>query len=73
MAAPRRILVRCPNPVGDAVMATPALRALRRAHPSAEIVLMGLPSNEMLLRGVDSVAGGFVGRRRRGLGRRLLD
>ena len=27
--SPRRILVRCPNPVGDAVMSTPALRALR--------------------------------------------
>lgn len=35
-------------------MATPALRALRRAHACAEIVLMGLPSNEMLLRGVES-------------------
>jgi heptosyltransferase-2 len=54
MAAPRRILVRCPNPVGDAVMATPALRAVRRAHPRAEIVLMGLPANEVLLRGVES-------------------
>jgi heptosyltransferase-2 len=54
MAAPRRILVRCPNPVGDAVMATPALRALRHAHPTAEIVLMGLPANEVLLRGVES-------------------
>jgi len=54
MAAPRRILVRCPNPVGDAVMATPALRAVRRAHPDAEIVLMGLPANEVLLRGVES-------------------
>lgn len=50
--APRRILVRCPNPVGDAVMATPALRALRLAHPGAEIVLMGAPQHEGLLRGV---------------------
>ena len=30
---PRRILVRLPSWVGDAVMATPALRALRAAHP----------------------------------------
>ena len=39
-AAPRRILVRCPNPVGDAVMATPALRALRRivnGYPFEEV------------------------------------
>ena len=33
-AGARRILVRLPNPLGDAVMATPALRALRRAHPA---------------------------------------
>lgn len=33
-----RILVRCPNWVGDVVMATPGLRALRRAYPDAWIV-----------------------------------
>jgi len=49
---PRRILVRCPNPVGDAVMATPTLRALRVAFPEAEIVLLGLPLHEGLLRDV---------------------
>jgi heptosyltransferase-2 len=52
--APHRILVRCPNPVGDAVMATPALRALRRAHPEAEIAVLGAPANGVLLRGVES-------------------
>ncbi|UCE84595.1 MAG: lipopolysaccharide heptosyltransferase II [Deltaproteobacteria bacterium] len=40
---PRRIFVRSPNWVGDAVMATPALRALRAAHPDAEIVLEARP------------------------------
>ncbi|MBK7948689.1 MAG: glycosyltransferase family 9 protein [Deltaproteobacteria bacterium] len=35
---PRRILVRCPNHVGDVVMATPGLEALRRAEPDALIV-----------------------------------
>lgn len=50
MEAPRRILVRIPNPLGDAVMATPALRALRKAQPQAEIVLMGPPQHEGLLR-----------------------
>jgi heptosyltransferase-2 len=48
---PRRILVRLPNPVGDVVMATPVLRALRRAHPGAELVALGLPHHAGLLRG----------------------
>ncbi|MCS7032878.1 MAG: lipopolysaccharide heptosyltransferase II [Phycisphaerae bacterium] len=36
-AAPSRILVVQPNWVGDAVMATPALRALRELYPDAQI------------------------------------
>ena len=39
-SAPCRIFVRLPNWVGDAVMATPALRALRAAHPQAEITAL---------------------------------
>ena len=39
--SPRRILVRAPNWIGDVLMATPALRALRRAQPAAEITLVG--------------------------------
>ncbi len=35
---PTSILVSVPNWVGDAVMATPALRAIRQAFPSARIV-----------------------------------
>lgn len=33
-----RILVICPNWVGDAVMATPALRAIRRRFPHASLI-----------------------------------
>jgi heptosyltransferase-2 len=53
--APRKILVRAPNWVGDVVMATPALRALRRAHPNAEIVLEGRRFLEGLVDGLGSV------------------
>ena len=52
---PRRILVRLPNWVGDVVMATPALAALRAAHPAAEIVAEGRPYLAGLVRGVPSV------------------
>ncbi|MGH7177870.1 MAG: glycosyltransferase family 9 protein, partial [Tepidisphaeraceae bacterium] len=37
MSAPQRILVVQPSWVGDAVMATPALRALRGLYPDAQI------------------------------------
>lgn len=36
--ARRRILVRCPNWLGDVVMSTPGLHGLRRAHPEATLV-----------------------------------
>jgi heptosyltransferase II len=52
---PRRILVRLPNWVGDVVMATPALAALRAAHPQAEIVAEGRPYLAGLVRGLPSV------------------
>jgi heptosyltransferase-2 len=50
--APERILVRLPTWVGDAVMATPALRALRAAHPRAWIGLEGRPPLAELLAGL---------------------
>src|SRR4029453_9841715 len=38
-----KILIRGPNWVGDAVLAIPAMRAVRERFPSAEITLMVRP------------------------------
>lgn len=46
------MLVRLPNPIGDTVMATPALRALRAHWPGARIVAVGPPSAAALLEGL---------------------
>ncbi|MEM7260658.1 MAG: glycosyltransferase family 9 protein [Planctomycetota bacterium] len=46
-----RLVVRLPSWVGDAVMATPALRALRERYPRAEIALQGRGHLEPLLAG----------------------
>ena len=40
----RKILVRSTNWIGDAVMTTPALGAVRAAFPSSEIVLAANPA-----------------------------
>ncbi len=45
-----KIYVRVPNWVGDAVMAIPALEALRRVRPDAEIVLCSRPLVTDMLR-----------------------
>jgi heptosyltransferase-2 len=52
---PGRILVRAPNWVGDVLMATPALRALRRSQPQAEIVVEGRAWLPELLWGLESI------------------
>ncbi len=46
--------MRAPTWIGDAVMATPALRALRAAWPRAEVVLEGRAEVGALLRGLAS-------------------
>ena len=39
----KRIFIKSVNWVGDAVLVTPALRAVRRVFPEAEITLMARP------------------------------
>ena len=51
MPQPDQILIFLPNPVGDAVMATPALRAIRRKFASARITHLGRAQALETLRG----------------------
>ena len=47
----KKIMVRSANWIGDAVMTTPAMMAMRRAFPEAEIVVVANPVVVELLRG----------------------
>jgi len=38
-----KILIRATNWIGDAIMALPALRAVRKRFPEAEIAIVGRP------------------------------
>ena len=53
--APREILVRAPNWVGDIVMATPGLRALRAGYPAARITVQARAEHLELLAGAPFV------------------
>ena len=59
-----RILVRAPNPLGDAVMATPLLRCLRRNWPRARITALATAAGAEAYEGLDSVDRILVYRRK---------
>ncbi len=65
MPDPRRIAVFLPNWVGDVVMATPTLAALRARFPDAEIVHVGRPAAVATLDGT-GVADGAIDTARTG-------
>jgi len=50
-ANPTRILIGLISPIGDTLLATPALAALRQAFPHAEIAALVAPSNAGVLSG----------------------
>lgn len=52
----KRIVVRGPNWIGDAVMSEPALSALRRLFPQAELTLLVKPAVAELFKGHPDVA-----------------
>ncbi|HZC68703.1 MAG TPA: hypothetical protein VE201_08810, partial [Nitrospirales bacterium] len=47
--AVKRILVRATNWIGDAVLTTPALMAIRKGFPQAKIALLAKPAIAELL------------------------
>ncbi len=53
--SPARLVVRLPNWIGDIVMSTPALRALRTRFADAHIAVAGPAHAEPILEGLDSV------------------
>jgi heptosyltransferase-2 len=59
-----RILVRAPNPLGDAVMATPLLRCVRRSWPRARVTVLATPPVAEAYRGLDTFDRVEVYRRR---------
>ena len=60
-----KLLIRATNWVGDAIMALPALRALRKRFPEAEIAILALPYVADIYRG-QGIADELIGYDRKG-------
>ena len=54
-SAPRRVVVRAPNWLGDAVLALPAMSALRRAYPEAALTIAAVPAVAPMFRELTDV------------------
>ncbi|MGA2811269.1 MAG: lipopolysaccharide heptosyltransferase II [Candidatus Acidiferrum sp.] len=75
MSGAKDILIRATNWVGDAIMAIPALRAVRARFPQARIAILARPyvadiyrhqqiADELILYDVNGIHAGFTGRER---------
>lgn len=51
-SSPQRILIVTLADLGDALLTTPALRALRKAHPNAHITIVATPISAAVLRDI---------------------
>ena len=69
--APRRILLVCPQRIGDVLLATPIARSIKRAWPNAMIDMLVFAGTEGALEGNTDVRDIIVVPRRAGIGARL--
>jgi heptosyltransferase-2 len=51
-----RLIIRAPNPLGDAILALPAMAALRAAFPEAHVIVAAVPAVAPLLQEITEVA-----------------
>ena len=51
-----RLVIRAPNPLGDAIMALPAMAALRAAFPRAHLIVAAVPAVAPLFEEITQVA-----------------
>lgn len=65
--APRRILLACPQRIGDVLLATPLARSMKRAWPDAELDLLVFAGTEGVLEGNPDIAQMITVPRRAGL------